>query len=174
MKSIVAAIGRALAAMAALIVVWCKELGRFVLRCMPGYVPPDPADVVEMYDDAGQAVNVTPKADAQIAGLQAVADALFRGQVPDASALEGLSPKAIGWLELLDADMLLSVARAKPEHLQSHLNGKATIGGLLRYEDDAIAAYRDAIESKGAESEIEYRRRRPRKDTQLPAFGPMC
>lgn len=174
MRSIVAAVGRALAAVAALVVVWCEGLGRFVLRCMPGYAPPDPAAVVEMYDDAAQAVDVRPKADAQIAGLQAVANALFRGQVPDAGAIEGLSPKALGWLELLDANMLISVARAKPEDLQAHLESKTTIRGLLRYDDDAIQAYRDAVESKGAESEIEYCRRRPQKNPSLPAFGPMC
>src|SRR5690606_17200508 len=95
------------------------------------------------------AANATaePTLDRKIAGLQAAADCLFRQQAPAPEMVEGLSPKTMTWLGALDSDMLLAVAKANPQDLREHLALRQQIRGLLRYEDDAIAEYRRAVEA---------------------------
>lgn len=176
MRGIVLAIGKALAAMAATVIVWCEQLGRFIVKCLPGYQLPDPLEVVEAYDQAAAEATVEPTLDKKIAGIQQAAECLFRQQPPAPDMVEGLSPKTMTWLGTLNADMLLAVARAKPQDLREHLALRQQIRGLLRYEDDSIAAYRAAMEP-----ELERLRRCPsprrKPDDEpfsLPAFGPIC
>ncbi|WEJ35106.1 hypothetical protein [Devosia sp. SD17-2] len=174
MRRILKAIAKALAAVAVLVAVWVESLGRFVLRCLPGYQLPDPVDIVEAYDEAAVDAKVEPSLDKKIAGIQAAADCLFRQQAPAPEMIEGLSPKTMTWLGALDADMLLAVAKAKPEDLREHFALRRQIRGLLRYEDDAIAEYRRAVEADQRVPKRPSPRRKQDPGFSLPAFGPVC
>lgn len=174
MRGLMAAVGKALAAVAMLVTVWVESLGRFVLRCLPGYQLPDPVDIVEAYDEAAAATDVTPKADERIAKIQAMAEAAFRQQPVTPEMIEGLSPKTLRWLELLDADMAIAVAKAKPAELADHLGLRKSIRGVLRYEDDAMEEYRKAVEADAKVPKRPSRRRTPEGSFALPAFGPIC
>ncbi len=174
MRRILKAIAKALAAVAVLVAVWVESLGKFVLRCLPGYQLPDPVDIVEAYDEAAVATDVAPKTDERIARIQATADAMFRQQPVTPEMIEGLPPKALRWLELLDADMAIAVAKAKPEVLAEHLALRKSIRGVLRYEDDAMEDYRRAVEADAKVPKRPSRRRTPEGSFALPAFGPIC
>lgn len=177
MRRMLRAIAKALVAAATLVAIWVESLGRFVLKCLPGYQLPDPSEVLEAYDEAAADATVEPTLEKKIAGIQQAADCLFRNQPPAPEMVEGLSAKTMKWLGTLDSDMLLAVARARPEDLREHLALRQPIRGLLRFEEDAIAAYREAMEP-----ELERLRRRPsprrtpddERAFSLPAFGPIC
>jgi hypothetical protein len=176
MMRILKAIAAALAAMAMVMVVWCERAGKFVLRCLPSYRPPDPQTLVEEYVEAAETAAVTPAADKCLQNIALVADALFRrADIPDA-IVAGLSDRTIDWLQALNSDMLLLVSHAKPQELQAHIAGSKTIRGLLAFDMESVAAYLQAVaRAAEAEPELEYRRRRPRRrEPLLPAFGPMC
>lgn len=161
-------IGRMLAAiaMAGPTMVW--EAGKWVLRCMPGYVPPAPADVVEEYEDLAVAKDVTPDIDRRVDNLQVIADALLHGKGLDPATLDGLSPKSLNWLELLDRDMLQIVATAKPSDLKRHLDNSYSITGLLRFEQNAMDDYRERAE---ADRLVPRRPAKSRKE-DLELFAP--
>lgn len=176
MRSLMAAVARILAAIMITVVVWCEALARFVQRTLPGHVEPAPAAVVDKYDAAAEAVKVAPEPDQRMFNIQLAAEALFRGQDVTADMLKGFSPKTLGWLEVLDADMLIAVARAKPSALEEHLALRQQIRGVLRFEDDAIEAYRQAVE---ADAKVPKRpdsapSRIYPTASHLPAFGPIC
>lgn len=147
MRGLIAAVGKALAAIMMMVMVWCEELAKFVLKCRPGYQPADPQEIVDAYEDAAVAKDVAPKIDEKIAGIQAAAECLLRQKPPTPDMLKGLSPKTLKWLGTLDADMLNAVSKVKPQTLADHLALKMQISGLLRFEDDAIDAYRAAVEA---------------------------
>lgn len=175
MRRILKAIAKALAVVAVLVAVWVESLARFVLKCLPGYQPPDPVDIVEAYDKASEQKKIDPDYDAKIAGIQAAADALFRQQPVPGSAVKGLSEKTLEWLELLDADQLLAAAKAKPEALKEHLALRQQIRGVLRYEQDAMTAYREAVKADArTPKRPSPRRTQDAKAWALPAFGPIC
>lgn len=172
---ILAAIARALAALTALILVWCESLGRFIISCLPGYQPPDPTEVVEAYEDAAARIDLSPGQHELLQRIQATADLMLREQPVPGELMQGLSERTVRWLALLDTDMLIAVVKSKPDDLTAHLRSRQTIHGLLRFEEDAIEAHRQAM-ARGAQPELEvaYGRRRPRREPVLPAFGPMC
>lgn len=172
--SVLRAIGRALRAMVMTVVVWSEELGKFVMKCMPGYVPHDPQDLVDQYIEVAKAEAAAPKPDERLASIQEVADLIFRRQAIPDEILVGLGDKTLMWLEALNADMLLLAAKAKPEDLRAHLAGGRSIKGLLAYDADSIAAYQQALERNAAAPKPEPKRQRKRAEPLLPAFGPMC
>lgn len=174
MRRILTAIAKAVAAAMVLVAVWVESLGRFVLRCLPGYQLPDPVEIVEAYDEAAADAEVEPTLDKKIAGIQAAADALFKQQAPAPEMVEGLSPKTMSWLGALDPDMLLAVAKAKPDELREHFALRRQIRGLLRYKDDAIAEYRHAVEADQRVPKRPSQRRKQDPGFSLPAFGPVC
>lgn len=174
MRTVFGAIGRALAAVVMLVTVWCEQLCRFVIRCLPGYQPATTADLVEAYTEAAVDQPVEPSIDQKIAGLQAAAECLLRQQQPAPDMLEGLSPRTLAWLELLDADMLLAVARARPEELREHLALRQQIRGVLRCEDDTIADYRRAVEADQRVPKNPATRQKRDEAFRMPAFGPIC
>jgi len=173
-RAVLGAIGRTLAAMAALIVVWCEQLCRFVIRCLPGYQPATTADLVEAYTEAAHEASVEPSVDGKIARMQQAADLMFRQQPVPGDVLQGLSPKSVRWLSLLDADMLIAVARARPDDLREHLQLRQQIRGLLRFEDDAIAEYERAVEADAKVPKNQAARRTREQAFSLPAFGPIA
>jgi hypothetical protein len=171
---ILKAIARALAAMTVMVAVWVESLARFVMKCLPGYQLPAPADVVEEYVEAAETAAVEPQPDQRLQNIQLVADALFRQQPIADAWLVGLSSRTLEWLEAMNAAMLLETARAKPQDLQAHIAGTRTVRGLLAYDPAAVEAYRDAV-ARDAEPELErIRRRAKRQEPLLPAFGPIC
>jgi hypothetical protein len=173
------AIAVMLTAVAMVVLVWCERAGKFVLRCLPSYRPPDPQGLVDEYVDAAETAPVTPAADERMRNIGLVADALFRqAEIPDA-IIAGLSDRTIDWLQALDADMLLLVSNAKPQDLGAHIAGTKAIRGLLAFDQESVAAYIEAAKrplNDKYEPELEYyHRRRPRRqEPLLPAFGPMC
>jgi len=176
MRGIVLAIGKALAAMAATVIVWCEQLGRFIVKCLPGYQLPGPLEVVEAYDQAAAEATVEPTLDKKIAGIQQAAECLFRQQPPAPDMVEGLSPKTMTCLGTLNGDMLLGEPRGTPQDLREHLALRQQTRGLRRDQDDPTAAYRAAMEP-----ELERLRRCPsprrKPDDEpfsLPAFDPIC
>jgi hypothetical protein len=176
---ILRAMARALAAAAAVVVETVWQAGRWVVRCLPGYQPPAPQDVVEEYVDAAETAPVEPQPDQRIMHLQLVADALFRQQPIADAWLVGLSGRTLEWLEAMNAAMLLETARAKPQDLQAHIAGTKAIRGLLAFDQESVAAYIEAANrplNDRYEPDIEHRTRRPRRRQEplLPAFGPIA
>jgi hypothetical protein len=170
---LLSAIGRALAALAMVIVEWVESLARFVVRCMPGYVPPNPDNLVEQYAEAVETAPVTPSADQRLENIRTIADNLFRGAAPDPKLAAGLSPATIRWLTAMEPEMLLAVSRAPVEDLQRHVRGERSIRGVLAYDAESVASYIKARESAGAEPDLEYHRRRPRPRGE-PLLGPIA
>lgn len=165
-----------MAAIAMMVPVMVWEAGKWVLRCMPGYVPPQPDQVVEEYVDAAETAAVAPAADQRLEHIQGIANALSRGQeIPD-QWLVGLSERTMSWIEALSSEMLALIANAKPQDLQAHIAGTKSIKGLLAFDAASVAEYQRAIaQASEPEPELERMRRRPRRqEPLLPAFGPMC
>lgn len=168
MRRMLRAVAKVLAAILVTVAVWSEQLGRFILRHATQSPITPGADVVEEYENMAVATDVTPTLDQRIEGIQLIADQILHDRVLDPAALDGLSPKAIRWLEVLDEDMLRIVATAKPEALKKHLDNSYAIRGLVRFEDDAMTEYKRAVE---ADRLVPSRPARSRKD-DVELFAP--
>lgn len=159
--SVLRTIGRALAPLAAVVTTMVWEAGKWILKCMPGYVPPQPDQVVEDYVDAAETAAVAPAADQRILNIQALASAIYHGATPRDEWLLGLSERTMFWIEAQNDEMLLKTAQARIEDLQAHIAGQRSIKGLLAYDPATVAEYQRAVAMKAEpEPEIEYARRR--------------
>lgn len=174
MRSLMAAVACILGAVMIVVVEWCQALGRFVERCRPGHVAPDPQDLVCHYLEAVEAAAVTPELDQRLQGIQITAEAIFRGNEVTGDMVAGLSANTMAWIEALDAGMLLMVARAEPCDLKEHLIGRKTIKGLLAADPESIATYVRAIQAETALERQPTARKPRRREQLLPMFGPIC
>lgn len=164
------AIALALAVMVITVMVWSAEVGRFVVKCLPGYRPSDPRDLVDQYIDVAKAEAAAHKPKELPTSTQKVADLLFRQQpIPD-EILVGLGDKTLMWLEALNSDMLQLAAKSKADDLQAHLGGGKAIKGLLAYDRDSIIAYQEALKRDTAA----LNRAEKRKEQPFSPFGALC
>ncbi|WP_157959916.1 hypothetical protein [Devosia submarina] len=170
MKRVLAMVAKVLAAIPVFVLAWSVDLGRFILKCMPGYRPTDPSELVEQYAEAVEQAQVTPAADQRLEHVRQIAGQLAAGQMPSEDLSDGLSPQAVQWLGVMSPEMLAMVAKAKPEELRQHMKGHRTIRGLLAYDRESVEAYAAAV-AQEPEPEIERRRRRPRPERLAAGFA---
>lgn len=137
LKSIMAAIGRMLAAMPKFVTERVKVAGRWITRLVA--VPAAP-----VMPNAGVAAeakaDLSAKTDDSHAVIRRVGGKLVQGQELTADDLKGVTPQMLRWLRVLGKPALCRVLCADEQQLRAHIRGVALIKGVCRYEPEAIEA----------------------------------
>ncbi len=178
MSQALAMIARLLAAIPILVVAWCLDTGKFILRAAGWLRPMDVGSMAAeaMEAEAGETPAETIAKQAadrgsKLSQIQTIARAMAADRDVDTALWIGLDGKAKRWLATLDHDMLLSVAVAHPQLLADHLALKRSIQGLLRFDDESIREYKTVLE---AEAELPVETDIPSKSrtqgTGIPAW----
>lgn len=148
MKSILKAIGRALAAIPRFVWARVQECGEWVSRLVA--VPAVPVE------EGGQNESVAhTQRDEHLDAVRQVAALLYSDRVPTPDLVGHLSHQEMMWLAACDQQMLRSIARAKDPELSAHLKGRKSIRGVLLNDVEVIKDFLRSGERKDAAPEPE-------------------
>lgn len=152
LKSIMAAIGRLVAAMPRYVLQRVRVGAEWVMRLVavpaPAYEPEPVAPVVDRSDEE------------HLQAIRTAAGHLYSGDVPPAAAMALLSQDDVIWLGTMTKKMQSIVVAASDRDLRAHLRGKRMIRGLLNADPAAVAEYRKAHERERM-APVERRAMRP-------------
>lgn len=146
MKSILKAIGRALAALPRF--VWQKVCvaGEWIsqLVALPSVPLPEMAENESI---------ARAQPDEHLDAVRQVAALLYSDRVPTPDLVGKLSQQEMLWLAACDQEMLRSIARAKDPELSAHIKGRKSIKGVLINDAETIADYLSEGEYENAAPE---------------------
>ena len=134
LKSIMAAIGRLIAAMPRYVLQKVQVAGERVMRLVA--VPAEPLPPERTAADN--------RADEHLEAVRTAAAHIAAGNLPPEKALAKLSEDDISWLGALSKKMHCAVATASDTDLKAHLRGERMIRGVLNRDKIAVAEYRAA------------------------------
>ncbi|GLQ53614.1 hypothetical protein [Devosia nitrariae] len=144
MRTILAAIGAALRAVAAFTWVVCKRTGRLVLQLVPDFgasaPAPTPVSSPSRYaPPAGETGGLIER-------IKAMATAMAMGEDIPAEAFQAVPEQTAAWLMAMDRTMLCRVISARDADLKDHLRGNGSIRGVIACDPRSIADYVEAME----------------------------
>lgn len=134
LKSVLAAIGRFIAAMPKYVLQRVRVAGEWVMRLVA--VPAEPQQ-----SEPNAADN---RADEHLEAVRTAAAHIASGHLPPEKALAKLSEDDISWLGALSKKMHCAVATASDTDLRAHMRGERMIRGVLNRDKIAVAEYRAA------------------------------
>ena len=147
MKSILATIARAMAAMAAIATRWVWRAGQWVLEQVTTAPRPLPVLPPEVSPSAGDADDFT--------ALRRVAGVLAMDRDPEPGDMVGLSDDHLQWLRCLDRPMLCRIMAANDTTLRGHVKGTAPMKGMTRADKGTVATLLRARDRYDREGEVE-------------------
>lgn len=134
LKSIMAAIGRLIAAMPRWTLERVRVAGEWVMRLVA--VPAEPLPP--------EPTAANNRADEHLEAVRTAAAHSASGHLPPEKALAKLSEDDISWLGAMSKKMHCAVAVASDADLRAHLRGEKMIRGVLNRDKIAVAEYRAA------------------------------
>lgn len=132
-----------------------KLVSMLVPAPMPAYDELEPEEMAPAMDQA--------QLGSEFMAIRNLAYSRFVNRMPTPQELGAVSELEAEWISAMSKDMLKSVLTSKNPALHAHMRGTKSIRGLLRYEEDAIDAYRVAKLKERARDEQAKLNRSPLK-----------
>lgn len=112
--------------------------GRLVSMLVPAPVP----QYDELEDDVAPVAIDQAQLGSAFMPIRNLAYARHIGRMPSPAELGAVSDLEAEWISAMSKDMLKQLLTSRDPELHAHMRGRQTIRGLLRFEEDAIDAYR--------------------------------
>lgn len=142
MRGLIAAIRRALAALANGTWKLVRIGGRLIRMLVPSPLPPSPEQIVE--NALGERPQIDATLDERLQSIRELAHAMISGAARG-EHFGAVHENDARWLMAMPPEMLRVVVCTTDRMLADHMSGRDTIRGLLRYERETIAEYAAAV-----------------------------